>query len=60
MGPDEMHPRVLRELADVAAKPLFMIFQKLWQPGEVLGDWKKGNRPVFKKDKKKKDDSRNY
>ncbi|KFO72575.1 hypothetical protein N303_10421, partial [Cuculus canorus] len=59
MGPDDIHPRVLRVLADVVAKALSMIFEESWQSGEVSGNWKKGNVvPIFSKGRK--DDPKNY
>ncbi|GAB0180733.1 mitochondrial enolase superfamily member 1 [Grus japonensis] len=54
-----MHPQVLRELADVIARPLLIIFERLWQLGEVPEDCKRANvTPIFKKGKEK--DPGNY
>ncbi|PKU36532.1 rna-directed dna polymerase from mobile element jockey- hypothetical protein [Limosa lapponica baueri] len=51
MGPDGMHPRVLRELAEVIAEPLPIIFERSWRAGEVPENWRKVNIiPVFKKE----------
>jgi len=59
MGPNGMHPRVLRELADVIAGPLSIIFERSCRTGEVPKGWRKANvTPVFKKCKK--EDPRNY
>ncbi|KAK4806238.1 LOW QUALITY PROTEIN: hypothetical protein QYF61_013382 [Mycteria americana] len=59
MGPDEIHPRVLKELADVLTKPLSIIYQQSWLTGEVPADWRLANvTPIFKKGRK--EDPRNY
>ena len=57
-GPDGIHPRVLKELADVMVGPFSIIFQRSWESGEVPLDWKLANVPIFKKGKK--EDPSNY
>jgi len=59
MGPDGMHPRVLRELADITAELLPIILERSGRTGEVPEDWRKANvTPIFKKGKK--EDPGNY
>jgi len=59
MGPDGMHPRVLRKLAEVIAGLLSIIFERSWRTGEVPEDWRIANVTlVFKKGKK--EDPGNY
>ncbi|KAK4830117.1 hypothetical protein QYF61_008544, partial [Mycteria americana] len=50
MGPDGIHPRVLKELADGMTGPLSIIYQRSWESGEVLADWKLASvTPIYKK-----------
>ncbi len=54
-----MHPRVLKELAEVIAKWLSIIFGVLANRREMPEDWRIANvTPVFKKGKK--EDPGNY
>jgi len=58
MGPDGIHQRVLRELAEELAKPLSIIYQQSWLAGEVPGDWRISSvTPIYKKGQK--EDPRN-
>ena len=53
MGPDGVHPSVLKELAEVGAEPLSVISEKSWLSGEIPGDWKKGHvTPTYEKGNK--------
>ena len=48
--PDEIHPRVLRELAEEIAEPLSIIYQRSLLMGEVPEDWRLANvTPTYKK-----------
>ncbi|KFV60665.1 hypothetical protein N341_04587, partial [Tyto alba] len=59
MGLDGIHPRVLRELAEVLTKPLSIIYQHSCLAREVLGDWKLTNvTSIYKKGQK--EDPGNY
>ncbi|KFV48709.1 RNA-directed DNA polymerase from mobile element jockey, partial [Gavia stellata] len=58
VGPDGIHPRVLKELADVIAGPLSIVFHHSWESGEVPVDWKLAHVPIFKNGKK--EDPGNY
>ena len=50
MGPDEIHPRVLRERAEVIAEPLSIIYQCSLLTGEIPEDWRLANvTPIYKK-----------
>ena len=49
LGPYGMHPCVLRELAEVTAEPLSIIFDRPRRLGEVPEDWRIANvSPVFR------------
>lgn len=58
-GPDNIHPRILRALAEVIAHPLCVIFQKSLDEGELPDDWKSAVVKPMSKGAKAEDPS-NY
>jgi hypothetical protein len=49
-GPDNIHPKLLKELKKVVSIPLQIIFRKSLDTGVVLGDWRTAKVvPIYKK-----------
>ena len=58
-GPDNMHPRVLKELSEQLAEPLTYVFKVSISEGVLPEQWKQANvTPLFKKGNKS--DPNNY
>ena len=54
VGPDEIHPRMLKKLLDYIIIPLFIIMKKSLMTGNLPDDWKLADvSPIFKKGAKK-------
>ena len=50
VGPDDIHPKLLKELADVIAKPIAKLFNMTVEDNELPDEWKKAFvSPIFKK-----------
>ena len=47
MGPHGLHPRVLRELADVVAKPFSIIIWQSWLTGDVVSRTREVILPLY-------------
>ncbi|KFW89292.1 hypothetical protein N336_06247, partial [Phalacrocorax carbo] len=59
MGPDGIHPKVLKELVEVLTQPLPIIYRQSWLTGEVPVDWRLANMmPIYRK--AQKEDLGNY
>ena len=53
MGPDDIHPRVLKELSEIIYFPLYCIFRQSLDIGVLPETWKVANvTPIFKKGNK--------
>ena len=57
-GPDKLHPRILKELADVLSEPLAILFRKSLETEDLPKSKSANVTPIFKKGSKA--DGKNY
>ncbi|MEW8547692.1 MAG: reverse transcriptase family protein, partial [Candidatus Thiodiazotropha sp.] len=60
MGPDNCHPKVLKEAADILSYPLQKIMNKTFEEQRIPGIWKKASVTALYKNKGDKSDPSNY
>ena len=52
-GPDDIHPRLLKELTHHISRPIALLLNKTMEDGEIPEEWKQANvSPIFKKGQK--------
>lgn len=51
MGPDECHPRIVKEAAEILSKPLCMLINKTFKEGQIPKIWKDANVSALFKNK---------
>ena len=55
-GPDNMHPKLIRELTEIIKEPICIILNKTIEDGAISHCWKEANiTPIFKKGEQKED-----
>ena len=59
-GPDEIHPRLLKELSSEIAGPIAIIMNKSLEDGQLQVDWKKAFVSPIYKNKGNKNHAENY
>ncbi|KAF4789422.1 hypothetical protein TURU_151347 [Turdus rufiventris] len=59
LGPDGIHPRTLKEMANINTKLLLMIFKPPWESRDIPADWKLVNIVLIFKSKRKTPETTN-
>ena len=60
MGPDNCHPRLMKDTSDSIKEPLQMIFNKTFKEGTLPEVWKDAHVTALYKNKGEKSDTNNY